>query len=235
LTSTVYTIGHSTHTTAEFLALLGQVAVNMLVDVRSVPRSRTNPQFNADVLPEALNLADIQYQYLPALGGSRHRPRSAPPSRNTLWRNASFRAYADYAATDAFRAGLQELCALAQAHRCALMCAETLWWRCHRRIIADFLLAQRIEVKHILGLGQVTPARITLGARSEHARSTNSARRHPRLLRLMRARNIESSEGTAGVVGGNVLGDRLRGRSQGEGVVPARPAALQLRDGRHLR
>jgi uncharacterized protein (DUF488 family) len=129
---TIFTIGHSTRPIAEFLLLVQQVGVDLLVDVRSIPRSRTNPQFNADALPEALGSAGISYRHLPALGGLRHRKKRATPSLNTFWRVAAFRNYADYAATDAFRAGLDELRALSRDNCCAIMCAEAVWWRCHR-------------------------------------------------------------------------------------------------------
>jgi uncharacterized protein (DUF488 family) len=162
---TIFTIGHSTRTIAEFVALLGQVAVDLLVDVRSVPRSRTNPQFNADALPKALVDTGITYRHLPALGGLRHRAKGAAPSPNTLWRVAAFRNYADYAATDAFRGGLDELRALACDKCCAIMCAEAVWWRCHRRIIADYLMAEGIPVAHIMGLNKIAPAKPTLGVR----------------------------------------------------------------------
>ncbi len=163
--TTVYTIGHSTRTTAELVALLDAVAVNLLVDVRSIPRSRTNPQFNADVFPAALSKEGIGYRYIGALGGRRHGSRARMPSSNSYWQNASFRAYADYTATEAFRAGLEELCVLAEEHRCAIMCAEAVWWRCHRRIIADHLLAKGIAVAHILGTNRVDPATPTPGVR----------------------------------------------------------------------
>lgn len=163
LPHTIHTIGHSTRTTAQLVALLREAGVDLLVDVRSVPRSRTNPQFNADVLPESLSQEGIGYRYLGALGGLRHRARGAGPSANGYWRNESFRAYADYAATEAFRAGLDELCELAQEHRCAIMCAEAVWWRCHRRIIADYLLARGLPVRHILAAGHIDPATPTPG------------------------------------------------------------------------
>lgn len=164
MSSTIYTIGHSTRTIAEFIALLQQVDVNMLVDVRSFPRSRAMPQFNIDTLPDALAVAGIGYQHLRALGGRKHRPKGAPPSKHTYWRVAAFRNYADYAETDAFRAGLDELLSLTDTHRCAIMCAEAVWWRCHRRIITDYLLAGGFPVEHIMGPGTVTPATITPGA-----------------------------------------------------------------------
>ncbi|HJW40742.1 MAG TPA: DUF488 domain-containing protein [Rhizomicrobium sp.] len=163
---TIFTIGHSTRTIVEFVALLRQVAVDLLIDVRSIPRSRTNPQFNADALPESLAGAGIAYRHLAALGGLRHRKKGAPPSPNMLWRVAAFRNYADYAATDAFRTGLDELRALARDHCCAIMCAEAVWWRCHRRIIADYLLAEGFPVAHIMGHDKIDPAKPTPGVRS---------------------------------------------------------------------
>jgi len=145
--------------------LLQQVAVELVVDVRSIPRSRTNPQFNADTLPGSLKAVGIAYRHLRALGGRRHRSGGAPTSSNTLWRNQSFRNYADYAATDAFRAGLDELRSLIRERCCAIMCAEAVWWRCHRRIIADYLLAEGIPVAHIMGRNNIQSARLTPGAR----------------------------------------------------------------------
>jgi uncharacterized protein (DUF488 family) len=164
---TIFTIGHSTRTIEEFIALLQEARIELLVDVRSVPRSRTNPQFNMDVLPEALAAAGIGYRHLPALGGLRHRSKSAMRSPNTLWRNASFRNYADYAATDPFRLGIGELEALAHDKCCLIMCAEAVWWRCHRRIIADYLLAGGIPVAHIMGHDKIVPAKLTPGVRSQ--------------------------------------------------------------------
>jgi uncharacterized protein (DUF488 family) len=163
--NTIYTIGHSTRAVGELVGLLKEAGVGRLVDVRSVPRSRTNPQFNADALPEALAAAGIFYTHLAALGGLRHRPKGAPPSPNTLWRNDAFRNYADYAMTPAFAAGLDELRGLARQECCAIMCAEAVWWRCHRRIIADYLLAQGVAVTHIMGPGKLDPATLTPGAR----------------------------------------------------------------------
>ena len=159
----VFTIGHSTRSAAELISLLQEATAELVADVRAFPRSRTNPQFNGPVLREALAGVGIAYRYLPALGG-RRRGGDAP-SPNTLWRNESFRAYADYAGTGEFRAGFEELRALAGEQRCAIMCAEAVWWRCHRRIIADYLLAEGFEVVHILGPGKLTPATLTPGAR----------------------------------------------------------------------
>jgi len=144
---------------------LREAEVERLVDVRSVPRSRANPQFNTGALPGPLAAAGIRYTHLAALGGLRHRPKGAPPSPNTLWRSTAFRNYADYAMTEPFRAGLDELCALARDERCAIMCAEAVWWRCHRRIVADYLLARGVAVAHIMGPGKHDPASLTPGAR----------------------------------------------------------------------
>lgn len=162
--STIYTIGHSTRAVAELVALLREAQVDLLVDVRTVPRSRTNPQFNADTLPAALKAHGIAYRHLASLGGLRGRRRDQGPSPNTFWDNASFRNYADYAMTQAFRNGLAELRALARQHTCVIMCAEAVWWRCHRRIIADYLLAAGDRVCHIMGTEKIEPARITKAA-----------------------------------------------------------------------
>ncbi|HWB48591.1 MAG TPA: DUF488 domain-containing protein [Stellaceae bacterium] len=160
----IYTIGHSTRSAEELVALLREAAVDLLVDVRTVPRSRFNPQFNADALPLTLAPAGIGYRHIAALGGLRHRPKEAPPSPNGLWRNEAFQAYADYAMTPAFHAALEELRRLAHRHSCAVMCAEAVWWRCHRRIVADYLLAAGEEVRHIMGPGHIDPASLTSGA-----------------------------------------------------------------------
>ena len=164
MTVQIFTIGHSTRPVAELVGLLRSNGVDLLVDIRSVPRSRTNPQFNTDALPAPLAAAGIGYGHLRALGGLRHRPKGTPPSRNTLWRNEAFRNYSDYAATPAFRAGLDELLALAERHRPAVMCAEAVWWRCHRRIVSDYLLSRGVEVRHILGPAEPEPASLTPGA-----------------------------------------------------------------------
>lgn len=161
---TVFTVGHSTRTSADFIALLRSAAVERAIDVRAIARSRTNPQFNTEALRASLAAAGMDYVHLPALGGRRGRSGSGP-SPNALWRNAAFRNYADYAAGDEFRAGLTELKALAERNCCAIMCAEALWWRCHRRIIADYLLAEGIAVAHIMGPGRIDPASLTPWAR----------------------------------------------------------------------
>jgi uncharacterized protein (DUF488 family) len=147
------------------VSLLREVDVTLLVDVRSIPRSRTNPQFNAETLPDSLAAEGIGYRHLAALGGRRNHRKGAPPSLNAYWRVAAFRSYADYAETAEFRAGVDVLRSLARDNRCAIMCAEAVWWRCHRRIITDYLLAGGMRVEHIMGPGQVVPATLTPGAR----------------------------------------------------------------------
>jgi uncharacterized protein (DUF488 family) len=161
---TYVTIGHSTRTAQEFVALLREARADVVVDVRTVPRSRTNPQFNADVLPATLTAEGIGYEHVAELGGLRGKQRSTDPSPNQLWRNESFRNYADYALTDAFRSGLARLRDLGRERVPAVMCAEAVWWRCHRRIIADYLLAAGCPVLHVLGAGSVVPASMTPGA-----------------------------------------------------------------------
>jgi uncharacterized protein (DUF488 family) len=157
-----FTIGHSTRSIAEFTALLETAEVKSLADVRTIPRSRTNPQFNADVLPDSLR--PIEYTHIAALGGLRGRRRDETPSPNTFWENQSFRNYADYAATPAFCEGLAQLRAIGRERRCAIMCAEAVWWRCHRRIIADYLLSEGEQVFHIMGPDRIEPAKLTPAA-----------------------------------------------------------------------
>jgi uncharacterized protein (DUF488 family) len=162
---TVYTIGHSTRPIDEFVALLAQVQVTCLVDIRSIPGSRAVPQFNSDVFPGALAAAGITYVHLATLGGRRRHAKGAPPSANIYWRVPAFRNYADHAETPAFREGIDALLALAGQQPCAIMCAEAVWWRCHRRIVADYLLARGIPVQHIMGIGKLVDATLTPGAR----------------------------------------------------------------------
>ncbi|MFW6077047.1 MAG: DUF488 family protein [Hyphomicrobiales bacterium] len=160
-----FTIGHSTRTTDAFVDLLRAERVGMVVDVRTVPRSRTNPQFNRDVLPDSLAAHQIGYEHIAELGGLRGARRDAAPSPNGFWDNTSFRNYADHALTPEFRVGLERLRELGAERRVAIMCAEAVWWRCHRRIITDYLLAAGDTVFHILGPGKVEAARMTPAAR----------------------------------------------------------------------
>ena len=164
-----HTIGHSTHPLDDFIGLLRAAEIACLVDVRTVPRSRTNPQFNRDTLPDALAAHRIGYAHLAALGGLRGKARDVAPAVNGFWENASFHNYADYAMGDDFHTGLARLRDIGHAQRCAIMCAEQLWWRCHRRIIADYLLAAGETVLHIMGPGKIEPAHLTEGARPDAA------------------------------------------------------------------
>jgi uncharacterized protein (DUF488 family) len=160
-----FTIGHSTRPIEEFVALIEVAEVRLVVDVRTVPRSRTNPQFNRDVLPASLGRHGVGYEHLPELGGLRGHQRDVAPETNAFWENASFHNYADYAMTEDFHSGLEKLRELGDATRSAVMCAEAVWWRCHRRIIADYLIASGDEVFHILRPGHIEPARMTPAAR----------------------------------------------------------------------
>ncbi|MGA9852452.1 MAG: DUF488 domain-containing protein [Gammaproteobacteria bacterium] len=144
----IFTIGHSTHPLDEFIALLRENGVQWLVDVRTVPRSRHNPQFNLDALPESLEQTGIGYMHLGELGGLRKTRKDSP---NIGWRNASFRGYADYMLTSEFEHGLDELIEAAGKEHIAIMCAEAVPWRCHRSLIADALTVRGIEVRHIMG------------------------------------------------------------------------------------
>jgi uncharacterized protein (DUF488 family) len=160
----VCTIGHSTRTIAEFVDLLRVGDVATVVDVRTVPRSRTNPQYNLDRLPEELAPFQIRHEYIRELGGLRGKETGIAPEVNGLWRNRSFHNYADYALTDGFRRGLERLLGLAESARCAIMCAEAVWWRCHRRIIADYLLVRGLTVLHLMGSDRAERASLTPGA-----------------------------------------------------------------------
>jgi uncharacterized protein (DUF488 family) len=161
-----FTIGHSTRSIDDFVDLLRQEGVQLLVDVRTVPRSRTNPQYNSDVLPETLSAFQIGYTHVAALGGLRGHNRDIPPAVNAFWENQSFHNYADYAMTDVFRSGLGKLRELGHAQRSAVMCAEAVWWRCHRRIIADYLITAGEMVFHILRAGRWKCVRGRRGAPS---------------------------------------------------------------------
>ena len=160
---TIFTIGHSTRTIAEFVALLAQVAVNLLIDVRSIPRSRTNRSSTPTRSPRPSRpLGSLTVICLPSVVCAvEQREQCRRPIHSGG--SAAFRNYADYAATDAFRRGLEELRALSRGNCCAIMCAEAVWWRCHRRIIADYLLAEGIPVAHIMGLNKIDLAEPTPG------------------------------------------------------------------------
>jgi uncharacterized protein (DUF488 family) len=143
-----WTIGHSTRAIEDFIAALEANAIKLLIDVRSLPGSKRYPQFNKEALSDSLGKAGIRYEHFPELGGLR-KPKK--DSRNTAWRNASFRGYADYMETEEFRKGVDRLVDLAEkVGPAAIMCAEAVWWRCHRALISDFLKAHAAEVIHIV-------------------------------------------------------------------------------------
>ena len=154
----VSTIGHSTHAIDDFIAMLKAHAIAELVDIRTIPRSRHNPQFNRDSLPASLEAAGIAYRHMPALGGLRD---ARPDSVNTGWRNASFRGYADYMQTGEFEAALEELIGIAREKRLAIMCAEAVEWRCHRSLVADALEVRGVPVEHIQSATRAKRHRMT--------------------------------------------------------------------------
>ena len=154
----VFTVGHSTRPIEEFIALLRANGVSRLVDVRTIPRSRTNPQFNKDILPESLRAAKIRYTHMAELGGLR---KTKPDSPNGGWRNLSFRGYADYMLTPEFAAALRKLIELATADQVAIMCAEAVPWRCHRSLVADALTVRGILAEEIISRTKRAPHKIT--------------------------------------------------------------------------
>jgi uncharacterized protein (DUF488 family) len=155
---TVLTIGHSTRALEFFIRMLKAHEVTMVVDIRTIPRSRHNPQFNKETLPEKLKAAGIEYMHIPGLGGLR-RPRQDSP--NAGWKNASFRGFADHMQTEEFKDNLKTLINLAGQERCTLMCAEAVPWRCHRSLIADALVIRGIKVEHITSLSRTQPHKLT--------------------------------------------------------------------------
>jgi uncharacterized protein (DUF488 family) len=167
--STIYTVGHSTRTVEEFIGLLKCFGIDLVADIRMVPKSRHNPQFHIDRFPGSLASAGIDYRHLPGLGGLR---RPAKESINTGWRNASFRGYADYMSTPSFQDALAELIALAAQRITVIMCAEAVFWRCHRALVADALLVRGVDVAHIIGAGKLTPATMTSFAKPDGSQIT---------------------------------------------------------------
>lgn len=158
------TIGHSNRKLDEFTDILRAAQIDLLIDVRSFPRSRTNPAFNTDTLPEELAKFQIAYQHVPALGGRRPLQHGLEKDLNAGWRVQSFHNYADYALGQEFGVAFNEIVTLACDHRVTLMCSEAVWWRCHRRIIADYLLLNGHEVDHLMGPGRSDTATLTPGA-----------------------------------------------------------------------
>jgi uncharacterized protein (DUF488 family) len=190
---TIYTIGHSTRTWEAFLGLLRAHGIERVVDVRSIPRSRHNPQFNRETLSAKLRGARIGYVHLRRLGGLRHAQRDSP---NRGWRNASFRGFADYMQTHEFEKGLKRLICLAKQKKSAIMCAEAVPWRCHRSLIADALSVRGIRAAHIISgkrvqihalipFARVQADRISYpfiaaeGVEASHVRETSNGKRLP--------------------------------------------------------
>ena len=169
----VHTVGHSTRAVEEVVQMLRRNGITELVDIRSFPNSRANPQWNQSLIADELP-ADISYRWLPRLGGRRHTP-SGVPTPNDGWRVKGFRDYADYMGTPEFAEGLDELLAIAGDGRPAIMCSEAVPWRCHRRLVTDALLVRDVEVRHIL-----SPTLTRPGELSELARVDGVALTYPR-------------------------------------------------------
>jgi len=157
----VWTIGHSTRSFEEFLASLASQEIKTLVDVRSFPGSKKFPHFNREALAESLASFGIEYLHMPELGGRRRARKDSP---NTAWRNSAFRGYADYMETGSFRDGINSLLDIAESSRAAIMCAEAVWWRCHRSLISDYLKSKGVRVTHILSPTQAEPHSYTSAA-----------------------------------------------------------------------
>jgi uncharacterized protein (DUF488 family) len=149
---------------------LRSAGVELVVDVRTVPRSRTNPQYNQDVLPGELAPSGIGYERIAELGGLRSRSHEIPPEINGFWQNQSFHNYADYALSDTFWVALDALIETAAERSSAIMCSEAVWWRCHRRIVADYLLLRQVPVFHLMGEGRAQEAKMTPGATERDGR-----------------------------------------------------------------
>ena len=170
----IYTIGHSTHTAERFLDLLRAHAIAQLADIRTVPQSRRHPHFGREQLDAFLGRHGILYRHFPGLGGLR-RPR--PDSANSAWRVDGFRGYADYMQTQPFREAVDELLHFAASADTTVMCAEAVWWQCHRRLLSDALLVRKVDVAHILSAGPAKPHEL-----SEFARVDGDAITYPGLL-----------------------------------------------------
>jgi uncharacterized protein (DUF488 family) len=173
----VFTIGHSNRPVDAFIAALAAHRIERLVDIRAFPHSRAQPQFDQAALAESLRREGIAYEHAPALGGRRRRDRSVGDEVNGAWENASFHAYADYALSRDFTDALDDLVANATDVRTAIMCAEAVWWRCHRRIVTDHLLARGVDVVHVMDATKAESATL-----SPHARVKNGSVTYPSLL-----------------------------------------------------
>ena len=167
-----FTIGHSTRPIGEFIDLLAASEIGLVVDVRTVPRSRTNPQYNREALPVSLSNFQIAYEHIAELGGLRPRAHDIAPSVNGFWENQSFHNYADYAMGAGFQSGFTRLRELGSVRRCAVMCAEAVWWRCHRRIIADYLLMPANRSFIFLGR-KIVPASLDEGRHATAGRNAD--------------------------------------------------------------
>lgn len=164
MTHAFFTVGHSNRTIGQFIDILRDADIGIIIDVRKLPGSRVHPQFDGDRLAQSLAEVQIGYELIPSLGGRRRKAEQIPDETNAAWRNRSFHNYADYALSDGFREGLDRLIRLGEDRRCALMCSEAAWWRCHRRIIADHLLARGMEVYHLMSKDRIQEAVPTVGA-----------------------------------------------------------------------
>jgi hypothetical protein len=165
---TLFTIGHSNRSAADLIAILHSFGVARVVDVRSIPRSATHPQFESVALESALRRAQIAYTHLSALGGRRPKSKLVAATVNAGWRVSAFHNYADYAQSQPFQVGLGELLKLASREACAILCAEVLWWRCHRRIVTDYVLAQGVPVRHLFTESKSEDASLTPFAVIDH-------------------------------------------------------------------
>ena len=168
----IYTIGHSTRSIDDFVALLRAHGIGQLADIRTIPRSRRHPQFERDALAAALSRHGIAYRHLPGLGGLRH---ARADSSNTGWRNDSFRGYADYMQTPGFSAALDELVEFAGTGTTAIMCAEAVWWRCHRSLVSDALVVRGVDVLHVTSAAAPSPHRLNPMAHVENGHITYRA------------------------------------------------------------
>jgi uncharacterized protein (DUF488 family) len=166
----IFTVGHSTHPLDRFLALLDQHEIEALVDIRRFPGSRKYPQFSREKLARGLQKAGVEYHWLEGLGGRRQKKKDDFPSVNLGLQNEGFRNYADYMLTSDFREGVEKLLEVAKEKRTAIMCAEGLFWRCHRRLVSDFLVANGVDVKHIMPNGELRSHQMTRGAVVESGR-----------------------------------------------------------------
>ena len=164
-----FTIGHSNRSFRAFVDLIRDAGVEVIADIRTVPGSRAYPQFNADALARKLVQANLRYEHIPALGGLRKKSREIPADVNGFWENRSFHNYADYALSAEFKSGLARLREIGHESTCAVMCAEAVWWRCHRRIVADYLIAAGEVVLHIVGRNHIERAELTRGAEAHGA------------------------------------------------------------------